>query len=370
MSVTALHPLRHGCTQCGNSCRGHFISPLDKAFTKRLPTIMETLGPLYPDLQDASPTISPSINGRTRTGLANKADGECLFLGQDNLCRIHKHLGAQAKPLLCRTFPLAIIHTATEIRLGTPTRCYAQHQHWDQGPGQSPMGLTGLREEELPDPVPRGPLPNQRAQLQARPAPDSQYAQTLLQEDTLMHLLHQTPLTLETLTLFTAEMLANHTNTDIQELGELLRARLARLGKSMVASIAPQADRMRPGTHFWHLKALAEAMAALQPRPWPVLTQTQMDYSLYVLREWLFLREWTHHPSLPHGVLVMIAGLMLAAWRAQDAPNTPEGAVGDTFGHSMTAWMRLMHMGNNTRGLISDADDLDALLRAASSPPT
>jgi lysine-N-methylase len=41
--------------------------------------------------------------------LAKRADGACVFLEEDGLCRIHKELGFEAKPLICRMFPLQLI---------------------------------------------------------------------------------------------------------------------------------------------------------------------------------------------------------------------------------------------------------------------
>ena len=41
--------------------------------------------------------------------LAHKADGSCVFLAADGMCRIHQEFGFDAKPLVCRMFPLQIV---------------------------------------------------------------------------------------------------------------------------------------------------------------------------------------------------------------------------------------------------------------------
>jgi lysine-N-methylase len=33
----------------------------------------------------------------------------CIFLTEDNLCRIHRDLGESAKPLVCRLFPFQLV---------------------------------------------------------------------------------------------------------------------------------------------------------------------------------------------------------------------------------------------------------------------
>ena len=46
--------------------------------------------------------------------LAHKADGSCVFLTEAGLCRIHEVFGADAKPFMCRLFPLQVVTTDRE----------------------------------------------------------------------------------------------------------------------------------------------------------------------------------------------------------------------------------------------------------------
>ncbi len=41
--------------------------------------------------------------------LGKRPDGSCIFLTDDNLCRIHRDLGESAKPLVCRLFPFQLV---------------------------------------------------------------------------------------------------------------------------------------------------------------------------------------------------------------------------------------------------------------------
>jgi lysine-N-methylase len=46
--------------------------------------------------------------------LAHQADGSCVFLTESGRCRIHEVFGADAKPLMCRLFPLQVVTTDRE----------------------------------------------------------------------------------------------------------------------------------------------------------------------------------------------------------------------------------------------------------------
>jgi lysine-N-methylase len=46
--------------------------------------------------------------------LAHKADGSCVFLTNSGRCRIHEEFGLDAKPFVCRLFPLQVLTTDRE----------------------------------------------------------------------------------------------------------------------------------------------------------------------------------------------------------------------------------------------------------------
>jgi len=61
-----------------------------------------------------------------REGFYELAKGEgtrCLFLDTDGLCIIHKELGPQAKPNMCRQFPLLPVTTPLEDRISASFGC-------------------------------------------------------------------------------------------------------------------------------------------------------------------------------------------------------------------------------------------------------
>ena len=101
-----IHPLpileRWSCHQCGVCCRGSIV-PLSAADTARLEA---QKWHERPEFQGVATTTSYPGGDRQ---LAKRADGSCVFLCDDGLCRIHKELGFEAKPLVCRMFPLQLI---------------------------------------------------------------------------------------------------------------------------------------------------------------------------------------------------------------------------------------------------------------------
>lgn len=76
---------------------------------------------------------SPAADGRD--GFFDLAKGEgtrCLFLDADGLCIIHKELGAEAKPAMCRQFPYLPSRTWTDDRLAMNFGCPSVQQNKGQ----------------------------------------------------------------------------------------------------------------------------------------------------------------------------------------------------------------------------------------------
>jgi lysine-N-methylase len=62
---------------------------------------------------------------KRRWRLAQRPDGSCVFLMPDGRCRVHAEYGAEAKPLVCRMFPLQLVpqekHAWLTLRRACPT---------------------------------------------------------------------------------------------------------------------------------------------------------------------------------------------------------------------------------------------------------
>lgn len=95
---------RWDCHQCGVCCRGSVV-PLSAEDVARL---QEQKWQERPELTGTPVMVRENLLGHAHR-LAQRADGSCVFLMEDGLCRIHKELGFDAKPLVCRMFPLQVV---------------------------------------------------------------------------------------------------------------------------------------------------------------------------------------------------------------------------------------------------------------------
>lgn len=79
--------------------------PLSEDDVKRLD---EQKWSKHPDFED-SPVVVRSSRFSKQHQLAKRADGSCVFLTSDNRCKIHAEFGHDAKPLVCRMYPLQVV---------------------------------------------------------------------------------------------------------------------------------------------------------------------------------------------------------------------------------------------------------------------
>jgi Fe-S-cluster containining protein len=95
---------RWDCHQCGVCCRGSIVPLSDDDLARLKAQKWEE----HPEL-GGTPTIQRESWLGREYRLAHRPDGSCVFLLPDGLCRIHKELGFDAKPLVCRMFPLQVV---------------------------------------------------------------------------------------------------------------------------------------------------------------------------------------------------------------------------------------------------------------------
>jgi lysine-N-methylase len=95
---------RWDCHQCGVCCRGSVV-PLSADDVARLKSQRWEERAEY---KNTPVMVRESWLGHDYR-LAHKHDGSCVFLMPNGLCRIHSELGFEAKPLVCRMFPLQIV---------------------------------------------------------------------------------------------------------------------------------------------------------------------------------------------------------------------------------------------------------------------
>lgn len=117
-----LHPLPiveqwdcHGCTAC---CRETTI----QLNADDLAQLEEQRWERQPEFQGVQTVRRSFLLGGARV-LAHKADGSCVFLTDAGRCRIHELFGADAKPLMCRQFPLQVVRTDREAVVTVARSC-------------------------------------------------------------------------------------------------------------------------------------------------------------------------------------------------------------------------------------------------------
>ena len=110
---------RYDCTGCGDCCRGRFAIIISRADRDRIEKQAWTSDELGLGRQPLFRRRGDDFQ------LAHRPDGACVFLGADNLCRIHARFGEPAKPLACRMYPFRPIPAGREVRVDIRFDCPA-----------------------------------------------------------------------------------------------------------------------------------------------------------------------------------------------------------------------------------------------------
>jgi Fe-S-cluster containining protein len=103
---------RFSCSQCARCCRGFdvVVSAAEIDFYRRRNATA------WFTESDGSPARDPFEGVPGAPGMQRirkRDDGACVFLSNENRCRIHEELGAARKPFTCRMFPYSL-HTAAD----------------------------------------------------------------------------------------------------------------------------------------------------------------------------------------------------------------------------------------------------------------
>jgi Fe-S-cluster containining protein len=131
MQLPLLQPTdRFSCGSCTHCCDQPWRTMIEADKAKALDAHDFSK---YPQLAGKR-FYSPAADGRD--GYFDLAKGEgtrCLFLAADGLCIIHKELGAEAKPAMCRQFPFLPSRTWTDDRLAMNFGCPSVQQNKGEG---------------------------------------------------------------------------------------------------------------------------------------------------------------------------------------------------------------------------------------------
>lgn len=105
------------CRGCSDCCRTYHVRVSEAE--------NETIGKQKWDEDPAMKGIVP-VDYDKKLGthrLNHNSDGVCVFLGEDNRCRIHARFGSAAKPLACRLYPFMLIPAGDHWRVGLRYAC-------------------------------------------------------------------------------------------------------------------------------------------------------------------------------------------------------------------------------------------------------
>ncbi len=113
---------RWSCQATGACCQRFVLGPLIPHDQKKMAAYRWPPSIPLPAGEAAITRVRvPGTNAEL--ALLARRDGHCVFLGSDHLCQVHKHLGAQHKPLVCRLFPFRFVSVQGALRVTTSVEC-------------------------------------------------------------------------------------------------------------------------------------------------------------------------------------------------------------------------------------------------------
>lgn len=114
--------LRFTCTSCGSCCVGVNIGPITEDIVANLENHADELHAGDGLGRGLFFTMVPE-GEEQEIRVCQSRNGACLFLDADGLCRVHRRLGAEAKPNVCRLFPYRFVLAPDGIHVGLQMEC-------------------------------------------------------------------------------------------------------------------------------------------------------------------------------------------------------------------------------------------------------
>ena len=306
MSIEVLSPLNHRCTACGGSCQGSF------AFLSEEEQIKVTAQASVLGVE------RPVEDGHLRQHL-----GSCVFLEKSGLCRIHKKWGFDAKPAVCKQYPLVAVRTETGVRVGIDPGCYTHIQSAADPEAEVEASKLFANQSELPP----GMLPFEQAFLDRSEGISIAGA----------------------LSMLTAEKTIDGGLPSgwASRWVEFLKG--SELGLLMALQDTPLEMRRA-------LEPMVEAIETWDPKNpprWTALHPRLDAWGVDVTRRMLHLRLATDTlPVVPAVALLTLGGVVAAAW------TNPEE---EPFTRAVAAWCRGVRIETFWRGIVAEPADFQRL---------
>src|SRR2546421_7184465 len=145
------------CQSCGDCCRGDWLIGVDAAAHAALKDVDWARHDPALGAGDKFRALGAPLASGERMTFA-RAAGACVFLGSENGCGIHTHLGYAAKPQVCREFPYQFVETPDGIAAGLSFACTAVLHHRGeplahQAAAVADVAAGSARVAKLPDPI-------------------------------------------------------------------------------------------------------------------------------------------------------------------------------------------------------------------------
>ena len=339
----------HRCDGCGASCQGHWIGPLEHGFVTETTTRMPNLRDKYPQLVDKRPFVR-IVPGDSALFL-NSETGQCLFLGEDLRCILHKEYGPEAKPTICRMFPHVRFEDGERTRLGVGLMCMkhfdqvldaeqpAAEKHWEE----LNESISGWLYHYYP--------PTNQAELE-----EDVIASLPNVEDPLAELLDAvTP---------SRKRMAGRVNAP-RRLDMLAKKHLARVEEVLAAEPLMQGLAQQTGVFP---EAVAEIRAfakqarknrpTVLPRPLTMKTPALKTLLEDALRRFLVYRQHLMFVGLQHGTAAFCLGILTSLILAQEVEERERRA-----GQLIAAWMRTIQSPGVRAALFQGPDEVVLFLR-------
>lgn len=146
------------CQNSGACCRNDWLVGIDNASHDRLRGVdWPAIDPALGSVEKFARLVAPLAGGERLT-FARQPTGGCVFLAADERCSIHRHLGAAAKPQVCREFPYSFVRTPDGVAVGVSFACTAVRAHQGRALAEQTDEIAGVlagstRVRALPDPI-------------------------------------------------------------------------------------------------------------------------------------------------------------------------------------------------------------------------
>jgi len=300
--LIALRPLRHACYQCGTCCQGWrvHLTEAERERVLRQAVELEVVNPVLEHVVEGDDNNTPRFMLRTDKG-------RCVFLSEDNLCRIHGTFGADEKPLVCRQFPRRVTQAEDGLRLGIDPACTSTYRSWENGPEVEP--LLGMQSTVILGP------------------------ELIASEQGLLALLSQPDMTIARFVAIITGAPPHLTELPVGFVGRVIAC-------LRIADLAPFFKDPGAGRdvlyRISHLPEFLRTLSPTEPPPWQGRLTPALDaFAREVMRRHLFMR--LGDPELPPmaQALLMLTGVLVCGWADANEESFPE---------ALAAWVRLVRI--------------------------